>query len=414
MSTNPRLSQVGIEKIGAYAGTLAVDLLALARHRDHDPADISDNLLVTSRSINPLWEDPVTMAINAAKGMLTDADREAIELVIVGTESSVDQSKAMSTYAHRFLGLKPSCRNYESKHACYSGTSAVMMAAHWIASGVAPGKKALVITTDQSRESLNEHYEYVMGAGAVALLISEEPRVLQLDLTKNGYFTCEATDTFRPTSRVETGNNEVSLFSYLDALEGAYQHFLSKAGPIDYDAFFQWHLYHVPFGGMAFQAHRTALRQWRSMKKSEAHAHFERKVLPSLRYNQQLGGTYSGSTFFALLGLVDSCPDLKAGDRVSLFSYGSGSGGEFYPGVIGPDAKAACAAVRLQAQLDARRVLTIEEYEALERERQRLIDCGDYVPSHELPAGHYAERYAGQGALVFQGIQKHFRAYGWA
>jgi len=124
----------------------------------------------------------------------------------------------------------------------------MMMAAHWVASGAAPGAKALVITTDQSRESLNEHYEYVMGAGAVALLISAEPRVLQLDLTRNGYFTCEATDTFRPTSRVETGNNEVSLFSYLDALEGAYQHFLSKAGPVDYDAFFQWHLYHVPFG----------------------------------------------------------------------------------------------------------------------------------------------------------------------
>ena len=43
------------------------------------------------------------MAVNAATPMLTDADRAAIELLIVGTESSPDQGKPLSTFVHRFL-----------------------------------------------------------------------------------------------------------------------------------------------------------------------------------------------------------------------------------------------------------------------------------------------------------------------
>jgi len=407
-------TRVGIEKIWAYPCTLSVDLLEVAAVRGRPPAEVRDDLLVLTRSINPLWEDPVTMAINAAMPMVTEEDKKDIELVIVGTESSVDQSKAMSTYAHKFLGLGDNCRNYEAKHACYSGTVAVMMAAHWVASGVAPGKKALVICTDQSRESLNEHYEYVMGAGAVAMIISDNPRVLRLaDLRQHGYFTCDALDTFRPTSRVETGNNEISLYSYLDALESAYQHYRSKAPDLDFDEYFQWHIYHVPFGGMAFQAHRTALRFSKRMKKSEAMAHFERKVKPSLLYNMYLGGTYGGSTFLALMGLVDS-GDVQPGDRVSMFSYGSGSGGEFYPAVIGPDAKELIGAVGLKAQIDSRRTLTLDEYEELERERQRLIDEGDWRPDTTHLGDLYPERYDGKGLLVLKGIADHFRDYGWS
>ncbi len=413
-ATDSPHSQVGIEKIWAYPCSLSVDLLEVASVRGRPPQEVRDDLLVLTRSINPLWEDPVTMALNAAKPMLTEEDKKDIELVIVGTESSTDQSKAMSTYAHKFLGLDPNCRNYESKHACYSGTVAVMMAAHWVASGAAPGKKALVICTDQSRESLNEHYEYVMGAGAVAMLISNNPRVLRFaDLRQHGYFTCDALDTFRPTSRVETGNNEISLYSYLDALESAYQHYLSKAGELDFDEYFQWHIYHVPFGGMAFQAHRTALRFWKRMKKSEAMAHFERKVKPSLLYNMYLGGTYAASTFLALMGLVDS-EDVKPGDRVSMFSYGSGSGGEFYPAVIGPDAKELIGACKLKEQIDNRRVLTLEEYETLERKRHELIDNGDWSPDTSELGDLYEKRYAGQGMLVLKSIEDHFREYGWS
>ena len=410
MRSDPDL-RVGIEKIRAYPSTLMVDLEEVAVARDHDPADLRDNLLVRTRSINPLWEDPVTMAINAAQPMLSEEDRASIELIIVATESGVDQGKAISTWAQPFLGINPNCRIYESKQACYATTAGLMMAAHWVASGAAGDAKALVIATDHSRNSLHEPYEYVMGAGAVAMLVSNKPDVLQLELENNGYWTHEVPDTFRPTTRVETGNGELSLYSYLDALEGAYEHFLSKAGRIDFDEYFKKNIYHVPFGGITFQAHRTLLRSWKRMKKSEAWKHFEQKSLPALTYTSQVGSTYSGSTFMALLGLIDSCDDLAPGDRLGIFAYGSGSVGEYYSAIVGPKAREIVAETRMQERLDARKRISVEEYEELENARFRHIDEGDFVPDKTAFDGHFEDCYVGTGRLHLEKIEAHFRTY---
>ena len=59
---------VGIEKINAYPCTLTLDMVALAEARGVSPAHPLEELWVESRSLNPVWEDPVTMAVNAARG----------------------------------------------------------------------------------------------------------------------------------------------------------------------------------------------------------------------------------------------------------------------------------------------------------------------------------------------------------
>jgi 3-hydroxy-3-methylglutaryl CoA synthase len=166
------LGPVGIEKLRVYPCSMALDLAELCAARGHDPADIRDTMMIDQRSVNAPYEDPVTMAVNAANAMLSDDDRRSIELLIVGTESGVDQEKPISTWVHRYLGLTAHCRNFELKHACYSGTAGLGMAANWIASGMAGEAKALVITTDQSRMHLGKPYEFVMGAGAAAVLVS--------------------------------------------------------------------------------------------------------------------------------------------------------------------------------------------------------------------------------------------------
>jgi hydroxymethylglutaryl-CoA synthase len=289
-----------------------------------------------------------------------------------------------------------------------------MMAAHWVASELNGDAKALVISADQSRMSLHEPYEYVMGAGAVALLISSNPRVLAFEMEHNGFWTQHCFDTFRPTSRVETGNGEASLYAYLDALEGSYAHFQSKAGQVDFEEYFKKNLYHVPFGGLTFQAHRTLLRQWRPMKKREALEHFNRKSRPGLKYTAQMGGTYSSSIFIALMGLIDSCPELHPGDRISFFSYGSGSCGEFYTGLLGPDARELVSAARFQDLLDARRPITVEEYERTEEERFANIDNGTFTPDTGGDGGLYETHYRGKELLTLKGIADFARDYDWS
>ena len=406
-------TRVGIEKIQAYPCALGLDLEALGQARGREPGYARNTLNVESRGVNPCFEDPVTMGVNAAAPMLSDADRQDIELLIVGTESSSDQGKPISTFVHRHLRIQPHCRNFETKHACYSGTSAMMMAAHWVASGVAPGKKALVVCTDQARMNLGESYEFVLGAGAVALLISDTPDVLELELDRTGYWTHEVSDTFRPTSREEGGNTDNSLYCYLDALEGSYAHFRERAGPLDYDKDFAGHVYHQPFSAMARRAHRTVLRLSEEIQVNDFAEHFDRKVLPSLRYNAQVGSVYSGSTFFALMGLLRS-NGLQAGDPITVFSYGSGSCAEFYSARVGARAREVVQGSGIEDLLEERDPISVEDYESIERERDEWIDCATYQPRFDVADDVYTRRYRGRGRLVLRSVDGHFRHYDWS
>ena len=405
---------VGIEKIGVHPCSLALSMGALCEARGQDVTHIRDVMMIDERSVNPLWEDPVTMAVNAANSILTEDDRQQIELLVVASESGVDYEKPISTWVQRNTGLSPNCRNFEIKHACYGGTAALQMAAYWLASGFAGNRKALVITTDQSRPHFGKPWEFVMGAGSAALLLSNEPRILELELGKNGYWTNEISDLTRPTGTIETGNSEISLVSYLDALEGAFDHFLNGVpDAVDYDAYFQRHVYHMPFGGIAWRAHKALLRR-SGVGSKEAWGNFQRKALAGLDHARRMGATYSSSTFIGLLGLIDGTSDLQSGERVSMFSYGSGCCAEFYCGRICSDSKAGAAAANVREKLDTRRALTIAEYEAIETQRTRWVDCGDYeVPLDSLD-NWYDRFYRNQHMLIFRGMKDFYRQYEWS
>jgi hydroxymethylglutaryl-CoA synthase len=407
--------RVGIEKLRVYPTSLTLHMPDLCAARGRDPAEIRDVMLIDERSVNPPWEDPVTMAVNAALPMLTEEDKAAIELLIVCSESGVDQEKPMSTWVQRYLGLPSTVRNFEAKHACYSGTASLQVAAGFLASGaVGPKAKALVITTDQSRMHFGKPWEFVKGAGSAALLISRDPGAFEIELGKYGVHTNEINDLTRPTSRVETGNSETSLVSYIDGLEAAFDGYIERLGePIGYD-YFKKNIYHTPFGGITLTATRAALRAFGGVPKAEAKRIWEQKTLPSLKHVRRMGGTYASSTFVDMLGLFDSCPELQAGDRVGMFSYGSGSCAEFYSGLVGPRAHEVAKAANLGGLLDARRRITVREYEEAERERTCYVDNGDFEPSTDGFRGWYDEHYKGKDYLVFRGNKEHFRQYAWS
>ena len=405
---------VGIEKIWAYSGQTVLDLQDLARARDEDPKHPTDFLLMSKRTVNPCWEDPTTMAVNAAKPMLTPEDLASIELVIVGTESGPDQAKPLSTFVQHFLGVNENCRNFEVKHACYGATGALMMAAHWVASGAAGDAKALVIATDQSRTNFGERYEYLMGAASVALLISTKPVVAELELETCSYWTKEEGDTFRPTSTVEAGNTDASLYCYLEALDGTYEHFSKRNPHLDYVKDFKRHIYHVPFGEISHTGHRAVMKsQETRYRKADIERSFAETVEPGLVYTRQFAGLYGNSTFVELLGHIDS-GGLEPGDRVSAFAYGSGSQGEMYSMRIGEGAKEWVASTQMQKRLDARFPLTVEQYEAFERERTSYIDKATYIPNRDVAPGLWERQYEGKSLLVLKGLEGYFRKYGWS
>jgi hydroxymethylglutaryl-CoA synthase len=362
--------------------------------------------------LNPPYEDTVTMSANAARPILTEEDKEQIGLLIVGTEGSVDFGKPISTNVHSALGLPPNVRNYETKHACYSGVAALDVAIDWIAAGHNHGKKALIIATDFSRKHFHKSHEFVLGGVSAAMLISDTPRVIAVELKKKGVWTTDVYDTFRPSATAEEGNNEVSLYSYMDALEGSFLDYVKYSGPTDIDHDFKHMIYHMPFPGMAFQAHRLLCNLAKPRKKAEVRESFNQKTLPSLRYAQRVGSTYGASNFVGLCGLIKSAPDLAAGDRIGIFSYGSGAIGEFYSAVILPEAKEEVEKRKIDEAFDARK--EVQEYEHIENLRVSNIEKPDFVPDFTVADNWYEKHYQGQNYLVLKQVKDYCRIYEWS
>ena len=409
------MNKVGVEKINLYGTSMYLDQRALAVARGKDPDEVVSDFLINVRSLNPPWEDTVTMGANAAKKMLTDEDRKQIGMLIVGTEGSVDFGKPISTNIHGALGLPASCRNYETKHACYSGVAALDTAVNWIAAGLNKGKKALVIATDFSRKHFNLKEEFVMGGVGAAILVSGDPKVVEFEPEKKGTWSTDIYDTFRPSATAEMGNNEVSLFTYMDALEGCYNDYLAQLdGPIDFDTYFDFNIYHTPFAGMSFQAHRTLCNIARPRKKSEVRESFNKKVYPSLRYARQIGSTYGASNFVGLCSiLMDENPP-KPGDRLGMYAYGSGAIGEYYSVIVQPDAVEMVKAMDIDGEFAKRREVSVEEYEMVENIRETYIENPNIRPDFSILDNWYDTFYKDKGYLVLREVKDFYRTYEWS
>jgi hydroxymethylglutaryl-CoA synthase len=408
------VKKVGIEKINIYGSSLCLDQQELALARSRDPERVLRDFHINTRSLNPPYEDTVTMGANAAKAFLTEEDKKSIGMIIVGTEGSVDFGKPISTNIQSALGLPNTVRSYETKHACYSGVAAMDAAINWIAAGLNKGKKALIIAADFSRKHFNKDHEFVLGGVGAALLVSETPKIVEFELAKKGSYSNDVYDTFRPTAKAEVGNNEVSLYSYQEAIEGAYMQYLEQLGePIDFDSYFQWNIYHMPFPGMALLGHRVACKVSGLRKKSEIEESFARKVLPSLHFAKRVGSTYGASNFVGLCGLLASA-DVKDGDRVGFFSYGSGFMGEFYSGLILPGAKQQILGMGIDAAFDARRKVSVPEYEQIENLREEYIEKENFVPDFSVADNWYSKHYEGKGLLVLKEVKDYYRRYEWS
>jgi 3-hydroxy-3-methylglutaryl CoA synthase len=412
-------NRVGIEKINIYGCSLCLDMEELAAARGVDPNEAVNTYMIKHRSLNPPWEDAVTMGANAARKMLSKEDLASIGMLIVGTEGGVDFGKPMSTNIHGALGLPSGVRNYETKHACYSGVAALDTAVNWIAAGLNRGKKALVIATDFSRAHLGLREEFVMGGVGAAVLVSGEPKVLEFEVDRKGTWTADMYDTFRPSARHEVGNNEVSLFTYMDALEGSFKEYSAVVKEltgenVTYESFFRYVIFHTPFAGITFQAHRTLSNLVERKKKHVLQESFEHRVVPTLRYSRRLGSTYGASNFVGICSLVRSVDDLKAGDRIGLFAYGSGAIGEFYSGRVCPEARSVVESMDVDGGLDRRRRVSVADYEHIERVRETYTESANVEPDYAMLGDWYDRFYRGQDYLVLRRVKDFYRTYEWS
>src|SRR5699024_8940014 len=125
--------KIGIDKIGFFTPPTYVDMVELAEARDVDPNKYLIGIGQEKMGIADKAYDVVAMAANAAQQILSDEDKEEIDMVLFATETGVDFSKAGATWIHDLLGIQPYARSIELKQACYSATAGIQLAMGHIA-----------------------------------------------------------------------------------------------------------------------------------------------------------------------------------------------------------------------------------------------------------------------------------------
>jgi hydroxymethylglutaryl-CoA synthase len=414
--------RIGIEKIDLYGSRAYLDIADLTTARGGSPQELERRQLVPyeSRAVVPPYEDSVTLAVNAAERLLSEADRGQIELVVVATESAVDFGKPISSWVQRFCRLPAYSRNFEMKHMCYGGTAALHSAASWLASNLRPGKKALVINADLSRTRNHVQTEdddlgeLMAGGSAVAMLVSSDPQVLELELDKAAYWSTEISDALRPNSRTEIITGQTSFYSYLDALDETFDRYQQLVGEFDFDTYFRRNIYHAPFPGMTLIAHRTLLGRLGVTDRAAVEESYQVKVAGSTHFNRRIGSAYGGSTFICLLGTLHTATDVRPGDRLSIFAYGSGCQAEFYSGLVGPAATGYVRGLDLDQHLVTRQKLGVDQYEQIEKACEANIDQPWYQPLAQDVGDLYPNRYDGQRLLVLEDVRDYHRTYRWS
>lgn len=141
-------------------------------------------------------ESIYTMAANAALRLILkyNINPGDIGFLGLGTESSTDNSaggiivKGMLDSALASMGLariSRHCEVPEYKHACLGGVYALKGAVRYLSSD-GRGKKAIVISVDLAEYARGSSGEQTQGAGAVAQLLEENPRLYEIDLASAG------------------------------------------------------------------------------------------------------------------------------------------------------------------------------------------------------------------------------------
>lgn len=306
-------------------------------------------------SIAPPDEDIITLAAKAADPILEQINKNDITAVLFATESGIDQSKSAGAFLHGLLGLSNRCRTVEFKHACYAGTAALQMATKMVA--VNPKEKILVIAADIAKYDVDSSGEATQGCGAVAMLITENPRILAIE-PGSGYYTEDVNDFWRPNHR-ETAlvDGKYSTKVYLNSLKQAWDCFVEETGRHfeDIDAF----CYHIPFSRMTEKAHKTLIKKV-GAKIDEAT--FKHQTSAGQVYNRIVGNSYSASLYIGFCSFLDNAQESLAGKRFGFFSYGSGSVAEFFTGIIQPNYQEVLMTSSHRQQIDARRELNYQQY----------------------------------------------------
>ena len=367
--------KVGIDAIAFYTPHYYLDLRVLAKARGVDVNKYHTGLGQEKMAVIPPDEDVVTMAADAASRVLEDVNLNDIDLLLFATESAVDQSKATGIFVHRLLNLPSRCRVVELKQACYSATAGLQMALPMLRED--PNKKILLIASDVARYGLESTGESSQGGGAVAMVLSQNPRILAIE-PESGFHTEDVMDFWRPNYREEAiVDGKYSCDLYLKLVQKTWEQYTDLSGRTfsDHARF----CYHVPVPRLVEKAHQCLVK-FNGLPKLTP-LELNAQLGPSLQYGRAIGNCYTAALYLSLISLLENTPEDLAHQRIGFYSYGSGCVAEFFSGVVQKDYQDRLKKNDHQKMLENRESLSEEEYTAFYNFRYP-VDGGALIITH--------------------------------
>lgn len=292
----------------------------------------------------------------------------------VGTETIIDKSKSVKSVLMQLFEPHGATdiEGVDSTNACYGGTAALFNSISWVESSAWDGRYALVVCGDIAVYAKGTARP-TGGAGAIAMLIGPNAPLV-IDRGLRASYMKHAYDFYKPdlSSEYPTVDGKLSIQCYLSALDHCYQLYCQKAskvqigdGNVDLnslDAF----IFHSPFCKLVQKSLARLLlndfvrnpskfpelEKFNKVKLDETYfdrevektfldlskSIFEAKTKPSLMISNQVGNMYTPSVYGGLVSLLISKPvDQLAGNRIALFSYGSGLASTMYSITITKD-----------------------------------------------------------------------------
>jgi len=408
--------KVGIDSIAFDIPKLYLPIKILAENRSIEPDKLIKGLGLHKMSFPDVYQDVVTFGANAVYKLIQqeNLDPKDIAKIYVGTESSVDSSKPVASYITALLEQKlgagsfNNCDTLDMTFACIGAVDALLITLDFIR--LHPDKKAIVVATDIAKYDLNSTGEYTQGAGAIAMLITSNPRVLsfsnEVGVAAQGVF-----DFFKPRHYVSKNNilnttcnpewfgileNEVAFYKEQPVFDGhysnqcyirrtneAYNHYKEITNQTG--ALYQyWEniLMHLPY---CFQARRTFVEIYakennltddsKVIAKSTDYLELVTKtIFPSEIASGNVGNMYTGSIFLGMLSTfcfhLQNDSDL-IGKKMGFIAYGSGSKSKVFESEVESNWKSIIVKTGLFETLDNSIEIDFETYIALHKKERK-------------------------------------------
>ena len=418
----------GIDAIAFDVAKIHLPINTLAKARNIEPEKLEKGLGLLKMTLPDVHQDTVVFGANALTKLILDTNinLEDIARIYVGTESAIDSSKPIASFLVSLMEQKfgentlSECDVVDFTFACIGGVDAMQNCIDFVR--LNPTKKAIVVTTDIAKYDLNSTGEYTQGAGAVALLISSNPRIIAFD-TNWATSTKGVFDFFKPyrtlSKEAITGNSnnenwfdnleaEIEIHKdqpvfegqysnqcYMDRTRNAYFSFkkIANASTSVYDS---WKsiIMHLPY---SFQGRRMLSEIYaldhknqiisgnedaseyqnklKEISKTDEYRNFvNEKLQPAEIASSLIGNLYTGSIFMGFLSTLAHFYDTKvdvSNEKFGFLAYGSGSKSKVFQGTIQSNWSAAVANVNLFETLENSFEIGFETYEKLHKKEQK-------------------------------------------